>query len=203
MAIQTNIFRAGVNFLNSPLVKEGIKNVAGGITCILGLVELYDLCQIMRGQESSTAGNKSTSTWAQTAQKAITIAAKLSLILSAGVSRPGVYVISTLIGQFATTAQLESVFGANTVFAINPWHPRHVISLVAVGLAMPAVIQGVYKGICWIFTKKQDCQKAVVIESKAILSDSAVYKINFFNFMTSRPTLHIGNWIARIILRRM
>jgi len=42
---------AAVRFFNQPLIKEGIKNVAGVVTCAFGIVELYDIYQIMRGRE--------------------------------------------------------------------------------------------------------------------------------------------------------
>lgn len=36
------------SFLNQPLIKEGVKNVAGVATFAFGLVEVYDLYQILR-----------------------------------------------------------------------------------------------------------------------------------------------------------
>jgi len=204
MSSITNIFRDGVKLLNTPFVKEGVKNIAGTLTCAFGLVEIYDLYQIFRGKEVSTDVDPSASKFTQAVHKAIIIAAKLSLILSACVSRPGVYLISTLTGQFVSTAQLERVFGPNTIFAINPCHPRHVVSIIAVGLALPAVILSIYKGIRWTCEKVTGSQKSAVVAptSQTTFTNGKIEGMNLFNFWTSRPTLHIGNWLAGLILRR-
>lgn len=100
--------------------------------------------------------------WQETAHRIAILSARVSLLLSASVSRPGVRVVSGLAGNFFT----EELFGANTIFAVNPWHPRHVISFVAVALALPAIF-------CW--SDKDLCPKAL------------------FNTVTSRPFLHQVN----------
>lgn len=176
-----------IRLFNQPLVKEGIKNVAGSLTLAFGLVEIYDLYQIARGREISTEDYSAYPKWVQIANKVILISAKISLILSAGVSHPGVFILSTLAGCAFSTAQLDQVFGPNTLFAINPWHPRHVISIVAVALALPSVLQTTYKAF-----------KA----SEKPLADSKTRLSALFNTLTSRPLLHIGNQLSRGLIFR-
>ena len=73
------------------------------------------------------------------------VCAKVSLILSAATSRPGVMIVSTSVGRVFPVRQFERVFGPNTIFAVNLWHPRHVASIAAVILALPLVAQSTYK----------------------------------------------------------
>jgi hypothetical protein len=160
--------RATACFLNQPVVKEGVKNVAGSLTLAFGLVEIYDLYR-----------DRNTLAKDLTVEKVIRVSARVSLILSAGVSRPGVYLISSLVGCVFSTEQLTRVFGPNTIFAINPWHPRHVVSIVAVILALPAVVQMVTKGF----------------------SGMKLQLMTGFNTMTSRPVLHIGNQLCHSLIR--
>jgi hypothetical protein len=152
------------NLLNQPMIKEGVKNVAGSVTFAFGLVEIYDIYKMARGCEMETV--TSTSKWVQAANKVVNFFAKISLILSAGVSRPGVFIISSLVGCVFSTSQLNQMFGPNTIFAINPRHPRHILSIAAVILGLPSLL---------------------------LTSDHEIRLKTLFNTITSRPLLHIGN----------
>ena len=190
-----------VRLLNQPVVKEGVKNFCGSVTCVFGLVEIYDLYQITLGCEISTETCPTSPKWLQVAHKVVIVCAKISLVLSAGVSRPGVFMISSLVGCVFSTVQLDRVFGPNTIFAVNPWHPRHVISIAAVILALPSVIQSTYKGVNWINKKVFHYQNISVPQNNNWLTDSKVRFMILFNTITSRPTLHIGNQLSRFIVR--
>lgn len=196
-----NFVSSSVNLLNQPLFKEGIKNGAGIATALLGAVAAHDLYKWATGQrkittEKDTGINKSLNPLPHTIHKMIMFSSKISLILSAAVSRPGVLVISSLVGRVFTTAQLDKVFGLNTIFAINPWHPRHVISIVAVALATPALIESAYR----IYQNTR--QYKTDANSTAWLTDAKVKATTLFNFITSRPTLHIGNQLGRFLITR-
>jgi hypothetical protein len=196
-----------VHLLNHPLVKENIKKIASTATCVFGLMELVDLYQIARGQEISTESCSTLPKWLQTTNKVIIVCAKTSLILSGGVSRPGVFIISSLVGCVFSTTQLNRVFGPNTIFAVNPWHPRHVVSIAAVILALPSVAQSTYEGIHWAYKKIRQYPdvSAVKRDVDRLLSDNDIRLMTLFNSATSRPILHIGNqllsrWLkARVI----
>jgi hypothetical protein len=108
-----------VRFLNQPIVKENVKNIAGTITFAFGLVEVYDIYRILKDRK-----------WHQVANCVIDVCAKISLILSAAVSRPGIYIISSIMRC------------SNTSFAMNPRHPRHIASIAAVILGLPSLVQG-------------------------------------------------------------
>jgi hypothetical protein len=192
--------KASVAFLNQPIVKEGIKNVASTVTFVFGLIEIYDICQIIQGKKISTEASSDHPQWVQIAEKVIIICAKVSLILSAGVSRPGVFIISLLVGSVFSTVQLDRVFGPNTVFAVNPWHPRHVASIAAVILALPAVVQSAYKGIKWVYKTIRRYQQSPDVEGKNWLTDAKIRLMAVFNTATSRPVLHVGNHIGSVAL---
>lgn len=198
-----NLFNTSVHLLNQPIVKEGVKNIAGTVTFVFGLVEVYDIYQIARGREITTEACSDYPKWIQLANKMIIVCAKISLILSAGVSRPGVFIISSLIGCIFSTSQLDRVFGPNTIFAVNPWHPRHIVSIVAVVLALPSLAQSTYKGINWACKKIREYQGASSNRSgvNTWLTDTKVRIMTLFNAGTSRPVLHLGNQLSRFILR--
>ena len=197
------IFDASVRLLNQPIVKESVKNIAGTVTFVFGLVELYDIYQIARGREITTEACSGYPKWIQVANKVIIVCAKISLILSAGVSRLGVFIISSLIGCVFSTSQLNRVFGPNTIFAVNPWHPRHVVSIAAVILALPSLAQSAYKGINWAYKKIRQHQNTSTNGSdvKIWLTDTKIRLMTLFNTATSRPILHLGNQLGRFILR--
>lgn len=198
-----NLFNTSVRLLNQPIVKEGVKNIAGTVTFVFGLVEIYDIYQIARGREITTEACLGHSQWIQVANKVMIVCAKISLILSAGVSRPGVFIISSLIGCVFSTSQLNRVFGPNTIFAVNPWHPRHVVSIAAVVLALPSLTQSACKGINWAYKKIQQYQDASTdsLDVRVWLTDAKIRLMTLFNTVTSRPTLHLGNQLGRFILR--
>ncbi len=195
------LFNASVRLLNQPIVKEDVKNVAGSVTFVFGMIEFYDIYQIARGREISTEVCLNSPKWVQIANKTVVVCAKISLILSAGVSRPGVFIISSIVGRVFSTTQLERVFGPNTIFDVNPWHPRHVISIAAVILALPSVAQSTYKGIDWMYRKICHHQVMPRQDIHHWLTDSKIRLMALFNTITSRPTLHIGNQLGRFILR--
>ena len=189
-----------VRFLNQPVIKEGVKNIAGTAAFIFGIIEVYDIYQILRGREISTETNSDALNWIQVAAKAVLGCAKISLILSAATSRPGGFIISTVMGSVFSSGQLESVFGPNTVFAVNPWHLRHVFSIAAVILALPSVIQSTYRGVHWVYKKiaQHENSPAQNIESQGSwLTDRKTRMMALFNTIISRPLQHLGNQLCR------
>lgn len=196
-----NLFNTSVRLLNQPIVKEGVKNIAGSVTFVFGLVEIYDIYQITRGRKISTETSSNSPKWIQVANTIVIVCAKISLILSAGVSRPGVFIISSLVRCIFSTTQLDRVFCPNTLFAVNPWHLRHVISITAVILALPSVLQSTYEGINCAYKKIRQYQKTPMDNHnvRPWLSDTKIRLMTIFNTITSRPTLHIGNQLGRLI----
>lgn len=192
------LLNASVRLLNQPIVKEGVKNVAGSVTFVFGLIEVYDLYQMARGRKISSEKYETSLRWVQVSNKVVIVFAKISLILSASVSRPGVFVASSLVGRVFSIAQLERIFGPNTIFAINPWHPRHVISIVAAALALPSVVQSTYQGIHWV-NKKIRHHPSLPHKLNGInwLTDAKLRLMILFNTITSRLILHLGNRLVR------
>ncbi|WP_032125760.1 hypothetical protein [Candidatus Protochlamydia naegleriophila] len=191
----------GIHFLNQPLIKDWVKNAAGSMTCVFALVEFYTICQIIKGREISITIAPQAPKWMQRWCKTTIICAKISLILSAIVSRPGTFVISTLIHSIFSTAQLETVFGPNTIFNINPWHPRHIISLIALALAFPIIAQSCYQGMKWTYKKMHRyLSQRAVQHSQFSEINTKVKLAALFSTLTGRPVLHIGNQLALFLL---
>ena len=198
-----NLLAASVRLLNQPIVKEGVKNIAGIATFAFGLAEIYDVYQIAQGREITTETELNAPKWIQAINKVFIVCSKISLILSAGVTRPGVFIISSLVGSIFSTSQLDRAFGPNTIFAINPWHPRHIVSFVAVALALPSLAQSACKGISWTCSKIQQ-HPGTASNSSGVnvwLTDAKIRMMALFNTVTSRPVLHLGNQLGRFILR--
>jgi len=198
-----NLFNTSVRLLNQPIIKEGVKHIAGTVTFVFGLVEIHDVYQILQGREITTEPFSDYPKWVQVANKVSIVFAKISLILSAGVSRPGVFIISSFIGCVFSASQLNRVFGPNTIFAVNPWHPRHVVSITAVIFALPSLVQSTYIGINWAYKKIRQYQDTSTTRSdvRTWLTDTKIRLMTLFNTATSRPTLHLGNQLGRFILR--
>jgi hypothetical protein len=197
------LFKTSVRLLNQPIVKEGVKNIAGVVTFGFGLVEIYDVYRILQGREITSESDLDLPKWIQVAHKVVIVSAKISLILSAGVSRPGVFIISSLMGCVFSTGQLNRVFGPNTIFAVNPWHPRHVVSIAAVILALPSHGESMYQGIKWVYNRirQHHAAPANLQRVRFWLTDTKIRLMSLFNTLTSRPVLHLGNQLGRMILR--
>ena len=158
-----------ISYVNQPSVKQGIKNAIGVPTVGCGALAL---CYVVTGTTSDFA-NKS-DTWKGAADRITHAMSHVSLVLSGAVSPMGVWGISKAVGWCFSSAQLEKVFGPNTVFESNWKHPRHVASLAAVGLAIPILVKRIFASP---FTQgERDLQH-----------------IALFTVVTSRPALHIGN----------
>lgn len=186
--------------LNTPLVKEGIKNTVSLATFSFGIIEAHDLYQIFRGREISTETENAS--WTQVAKKMVILTAKISLVLSAAVSRPGMYLISNLSGAIFSIGQLDRLFGPNTVFAINPFHPRHFTSLAAVALAMPSFLHMTYHTLHWAYRQLNQIQLPSLTSPNQWLTDSKVRLMALFNTISSRPVLHWGNQLGRWFILR-
>lgn len=199
-----HIVHTSVYWLNQPFVKEGVKNTVGAVTFTFGLVEIYDTYHVLRGRAISTENSPTDPHWKQVAQKIVMFCGKFSLILSAATSRPGVMIISALVGRVLSPPQLNRLFGPNTIFAVNPWHPRHVASIAAVLFALPSVAQSIYQGASWIHRKvRHHASQPVDNQANTWLTDSKIRLMTLFNTTTSRPVLHLGNQLARYILSRL
>lgn len=168
---------SAVGYLNQPMVKASIKKVSGVVTFAFGIYEVYRLCV------DPPFYVEEVRTWKQTMYKAVVVAARISIVLSAAGTQPGVYLIGTLVGVLFTPVQLERVFGPNTLFAINPYHPRHVVSIVALILAMPAMMMTLREAMDWTRTK---IEGPMGVRMKMQIS---------FNFITNRAVLHQANMI--------
>ncbi len=197
------LFNDSVRLLNQPLVKEGVKNITGTVTFVFGLVEIYHIYHLARDHEITTDVCSDYPKWIQVANNVMIVCTKISLILSAGVSYPGVFIISSLIGCFFSTSQLKQVCGPNTIFVVNPWHPRHIVSIAAVILALPSLAQSAYNGINWAYKKVRHYPDMSINGSnvRVWLTDTKIRLMTLFNTTTSRPVLHLGNQWSRTILR--
>jgi hypothetical protein len=148
---------------NTPAVKEGIKNVLGAITFAGGVAVLY------RTRKDSSA------------EKTTDFFLKASIVLSCLASRPGLCLCEKVISMVTTPQTLAKIFGQNTIFEINPWHPRHVLNITANVLSGIALIK-------WVYSR----------------SMNGLIAMGMFNFFMGRSTLHLANdlWHAASSAKR-
>jgi hypothetical protein len=190
-----------VNLLNNSAVKEGIKIVSGVVTFTFGLAEAYDLYLEFSDRQISTEKTTRKRTWIDIAKKISQVMAKWSLILSASVSSVGVFLISSLVGRIFLPSQLEQWFGPNTTYAINPLHPRHVVSNLAIILAIPSLLQSCYEGAKWVGRKIRLLSQEPPRPFEGWLTESKRRMMILFNTITSRPVLHFGNQLCHKLIK--
>lgn len=197
-------FSGFVRLLNMQGVKEGVKLVGGVASFSFGVIEAFDLLQIALGHRRWFTD---VAPGASNIEKMSMVAAKISLLLSASTSVPGLFLISKGVGVFFTKGQIEGVFGVYTTFAVNPRHPRHIVSIVAVILSMPATIYATYRGFSWVYRKVFPMAPGAGAAHHAVsswtLTDAKVRLFCVFNTVFSRPTLHLGNQLARYLMHRV
>jgi hypothetical protein len=132
----TAILLGTIRLLNQAPVKEGVKNIIGTITFVGGISLLYQMSRVPKAKASSD--------WSITADKTVNFFLKVSIVLSCIASRPGLYLCNKVFHHIATPKAWMEIFGPNTIFAFNPWHPRHVLNVTANVLSCAALIKWVF-----------------------------------------------------------
>lgn len=171
-----------VSALNQPYIKQSIKNFVGGITFTIGVKALYDYSRGKIYSAHATPERAADGPKRRIDEIALSLAQK-SFILSATVTPIGLWMISAVVSRVFSSSQLEKCFGPNTTFEGNWKHPRHIVSLVSVGLALPLVVNRLFRP--YAFDKQQYFERC------------AIYVV-----LTSRPVLHLGNQLAQKIWHR-
>lgn len=189
--------------------KEIVKNISGVATFAFGFLGAYELCKIVaKRSPMSTEMNLHGTSIKEKCQRWNIGIGKFSLVCSAAVSRPGIASISFLASKLFTAAQLERAFGPNTIYAVNPLHPRHVCSNVTTLISIPLVLESTYYGARWVYHKMVSkdtpplwISGGQMYQPKSTFSDKTLRWMVVFNFFTSRPVLHYGNIAMRSLLK--
>lgn len=168
-----------VGALNQPNVKQGVKYAFGAFTLGVGG---FALLEAVRGKVY-TKYTKTTGQWPSIADRVTLAFAQTSLVLSAAVTPVGVWAISKAVTKVFSSAQLAKVFGPNTTFEANWKHPRHVVSLVALGLALPMIVRRFF------------------ITPDNFPGERRLNDCILFTVITSRPVLHQGNQLAQRLIK--
>lgn len=178
--IKSTIIDAG-NYLNQPANKSLLKKTVGYVAFLLIPVATF----IAPSNLSSTMK-----------------LAKISLILNGFVSPLGQREFSKIANWIFTQEQLNRL-GPNTIFAVNPWHPRHVVSIAATALAIPVVIDTTSNVASWTIDKisarfsTSDVapKKPIRVTDTPSISENMICFLTVFTFFTSRPVLHQANLV--------
>lgn len=173
-----SIIAAPVRLLNVPEVKQGVKNCIGVLTCAAGVIAANSLIR----HPSTTEVKEGDDLYSKCYRVSI-IGAKLCLVLSALTSAPAIKMFSAITAPISE-ATLSKCFGPNTIFAINPLHPRHLVSLAG-------PILGISSLALTVFAKIKLPQQPPVNESKWYeVTDKKVITLCGLVLLTSRPVLH-------------
>lgn len=158
-------------FLNQPIYKQGVKDVA---TCFAFGVGTWQTARTIHWLASREPWPKLT--W----KKYIVIQSQAALILGGIASRPGNILCGSLAKKLFTEEGLVRWFGPNTIFERNWKHPRHVVSLAAFILGLPALVE-------W---------------TRAAGNDRIILSLTAALTLLSRPALHLGNtWTRETIAK--
>lgn len=189
-----NIISDSVRFLNT--YKEEVKNGIGIFTFLsgfFGIQGLYEEVADLHAHLSGRVQNGNTEpTWGQTASKVILVMAKISIVLNAMTSRPGQFLIGWVATKCIGEEQLLRLFGPNLNFATTPYHPRHVVSIAAFILGLPATLKSVYDATQWV--SRKICQYQAEERS---WTDMKIELINFFETLSHRTFIHGANYALR------
>lgn len=156
---------SAVQFLNAH--KQTIKNVVAIPAAIAGPSALYELA--MKGRRLNFNA----------------VLGDVGLVLNSAVSPMGVVVISKIVHLFFSSGKLESFFGKNTIFAVNPWHPRHVVSVASAILMAPAMVKEAQRFYQWAWLGK--------VSHDHYRQSDWMKRALIFNFLFHRVTLHLLN----------
>lgn len=166
-----------IDYLNTYPVKEGIKNVIGTLTFGAGVVALYKYV--------TTPSKKNDPSWSRTVDEKIIFTLKWSVALSCIASRPGLLICGWVIHPVISSKTLADIFGLNTIFEFNPWHPRHIVTIGANVLSASALVK-------WVFDRYVPTHQPV----------GFLVAVGAFNFFTGRSTLHLVNAACRHFFRK-
>jgi hypothetical protein len=149
-------------------VKEGVKGVFGHISFVFSVFAIYDLIF----NTTATSSKERTFTY---------YSSVLSLTLRGLSTKVGCKSVALVLGKIFTVSQLQALFGTHTVFAINPSHPRHLASMCALVLTLPAILQLTYK----------------VTQSSNVKRSKIVCNLAASSVFLSRVVLHTVNAIVK------
>lgn len=182
LTIAREYLARSVNYLNEPVVKQNIK---------------WNLGRVAMLSSSACLFNSTPSI--------IMELARTSLFLNAQVCPQSFEFWSKVAAKLLTQEQINR-FGPNTIFAVNPWHPRHVISIAAAAMAIPVVLSTLYQFGCWMVNAHSHNNNNLSEEKKVTpfwrLSDNTIRALVMFSFFTSRPVLHQTNLLFQRIVAK-
>lgn len=187
--------RYSVGVLNDS--KQSIKYYADLTKFVLGVLPLVTPFQLYI---YSVSLNKCFPLAPQTSDTLEIRCVKISLFIGACLSFPGTRIISSLVGRFSSPARMNDLFGPNTIFAENPRHPRHVMSLLAVLLSLPAFYQFGMRSYRRFVPGKREVKPLNEPEKRAAMADDYFRKCLLLTLLISRPAFHWGNRIARAVV---
>jgi hypothetical protein len=176
-----NTIESFITCVNHPSTKTLIKVGANGWICSMAASQLY---YIFNYYINNTEEHGIDSSLHKNTAKVVYLCETLSVFLRSAVTIPGVYCIGTLVSCVISDGKLDRIFGKNTIFAVNPWHPRHVCSIAAVILAIPSLA---------ISLKKKISPNS---------SDLTITQwLTLQGVLLSRPVLHLGNQLCHYVIK--
>lgn len=111
-------------------------------------------------------------------------AAKVSIVCTALSTPWSVSLASRFIGWVAPAWDPSTVFGPFTTFALNPEHPRHILSIAGAVLGTPALIK-----VVWNTAWRQPVDPH--LSSEAFSRRTLFYGTAFLT-LVGRPALHVA-----------
>jgi len=179
-----------VRALNHPVVKPAIEQAFGCLPIAFLAIASYDMA-VSAPQPARSPQPQ----WVRSAVKVVKILSFVSLLFSAATAPLSLTLVGVVVHLTATAPLFEKVWGPSTIFVLNRYHPRHVISIAAVILALPAVTMTTVEGATWVYRQMQHTSS---LDSSSRLHTLQLRIMVMINALTSRPTLHIVNRLAHL-----
>lgn len=162
------------------VIKEATKKVVGGFAFLLGAALITT--ELTSKRVRPAPGASRLDRW-------VLAAAKVSVLCTALSTPWSVSIASRFIGWAAPTWDPSTVFGPFTTFALNPDHPRHILSIAGAVLGIPALIKVIWSK-AWgspLEPTREGFGRRTLLYSAAFLT------------LVGRPALHLANAAARLM----
>jgi hypothetical protein len=163
-------------FLNMAILKEGVKKISGLVSVLFGVIVIGAEIASFR-----TPNPKPRTGWG----RVILVAAKISIFCAALSSPWVVYGAGWVFGKCFPRYDLGALFGPNTTFALNPYHPRHILAVVGSALGLIVLVHKLVKFARGIKSEKE--------EGDLLITNRQIISIAAFNTLFNRTALHLVN----------
>ena len=190
--------------------KEEIKKISGLFANYVGFISLIQVFNAFKhGTSISNQVPKATEnflpSFKDTAYKMTLWLSHASLILNGMTVGVGPTIVGAVAKRLFSAKRLDAWCGPNINFAGNARHPRHVVSLIAMGFAVPGMVYSLYTLTKWTwsvvsFKQNKKNAESTLDENRKNYNrfpDNWILTHLVLATVFGRPAFHMGHALAR------